>query len=112
MPKPILSAPWRAPVPLPHVEKLADERGARNKRIRVNGCLNRYCVATHLFESKLRARTPKIVFQQHRPNSDMEPVWAGNWTKVQLHLAPVRFQSLLAVSNRDGEEGAVKSPSV
>src|SRR5262247_318506 len=42
--EPILSAPWRAAVPLPRVEKLCDEHGARNKRIHeaANVMLTRY----------------------------------------------------------------------
>src|SRR5215510_14473384 len=54
---------WGAADPLPHVEKLGDEHGARNKRIRVSGCLNRCCVRDSSFESKLLARAPKIFFQ-------------------------------------------------
>jgi hypothetical protein len=52
------------------VENLGDEHGARNKRIWVTGSLNRYCVRDSSFESKLLARTLKIVFQQHRPIPD------------------------------------------
>src|SRR5262245_19215364 len=54
------------------VEKLGDEHGARNKRIRVNGSLNRHCVRDSSFESKLLARTLKIVFQQHRPKAAID----------------------------------------
>jgi hypothetical protein len=32
------------------VEKLGDEYGARNNRIRANGCLNRCCVRDSSFE--------------------------------------------------------------
>jgi hypothetical protein len=48
------------------VEKLGDERRARNKRIWVNGCLNQRCVRDSPFESKLLVRSPRIFFQQHR----------------------------------------------
>src|SRR5215831_18259095 len=72
IPEPILSAPWRAPVPLPHVEKLGDKHRARNNRIRASGCLNRCCVSDSSFESKLPVRTLKIVFQQHRPKAAID----------------------------------------
>jgi hypothetical protein len=56
------------------VEKLRNEHGARNNRIRRNGCLNRCCVRDSSFESKLLVPTLQIVFQQHRPDPDMQAI--------------------------------------
>jgi hypothetical protein len=56
----------RYPLRVDAVEKLGNEHGARNNRIRANGCLNRCCVRGSSFESKLLVPTLQIVFQQHR----------------------------------------------
>jgi hypothetical protein len=44
------------------VEKLGDEHRARNKRIRVNGCLNQRCVRDSPVESKVARSEPSNLF--------------------------------------------------
>jgi hypothetical protein len=53
------------------VEKVLSEPLECNNRIQTASCLNRNCVRGAYFESMLRVRAHKIVFQQHRPNCDI-----------------------------------------
>jgi hypothetical protein len=53
------------------VDKVLSEPLERNNRIRTAICLNRNCIRGFDFESMLRVRAHKIVFQHYRPNSDI-----------------------------------------
>jgi hypothetical protein len=58
------------------VEKVRPEQAPSNNRIEMTEFLNRCCTVGLDLESMFRARTPKIVFQQYRPEAD-EPSQAG-----------------------------------
>src|SRR5262245_31670677 len=53
------------------VEKVVSDPPKRNNRIRTASYLNRNCVRGRDFESMLRIRGRKIVFQQYRPKADI-----------------------------------------
>src|ERR1019366_1868733 len=52
------------------VDKVLSEPLERNNRIRTASCLNRNCVRGSDFESMLRVRAHKIVFQHYRSKAD------------------------------------------
>jgi hypothetical protein len=53
------------------VEKVGGDSRMRNNRIEEACCTNQGCANYRLLESKLRCDTPKIFFQQYRPNCDI-----------------------------------------
>jgi hypothetical protein len=53
------------------VEKVVSDPPKRNNRIRAVSYLNRNCVRGRDFESMLRIRGRKIVFQHHLPQADI-----------------------------------------
>jgi hypothetical protein len=59
------------------VEKVLSEPLERNNRIETASCLNRNCVRGAYFESMLRIRAHKIVFQQYRWKADIVRHWRG-----------------------------------
>src|SRR5262249_31386965 len=69
------SGHWSARVECPlwadTVEKVVSDPPKRNNRIRTASYLNRNCVRGRDFESMLRIRGRKIVFQQYRPKVDI-----------------------------------------
>src|ERR1019366_822370 len=60
------------------VDKVLSEPLERNNRIRTASCLNRNFVRGSDFESMLRVRAHKIVFQHYRPKADKGESWARN----------------------------------
>src|SRR5262245_62098129 len=62
----------------------------RNDRIGANGFLNQRCALAPDLESILRARMSKIVFRQHRPAADIEPISpAGVGLQIGKSLARI-----------------------
>src|SRR5262249_21157475 len=63
--------PHQCPLWVDTVEKVVSDPPKRNNRIRTASYLNRNCVRGRDFESMLRIRGRKIVFQQYRSKADI-----------------------------------------